>query len=796
MPYSIITKDGIKINNIPDNIPRNDISLKNKVAEIRAKQSPDSWMPTPENLAKSKQENLMRQNSQTQRGVGDTLLGVGETALSLATAVPSVIGGYAGLAGLVDGENAEERFVRGMESMIYSPRTQAGQDILERTGEALSPLMAIAPLSQISALSRIKPVSGAPILPRNERVAQAANVSKQVASKAIDATKTATRTLTEPFRAVKAGLYDPIVNQQDIIGSTLATAIGKDQVPNVIAGLERQPRTPNVRFSAGQATGSPALAAMEDTLSAINPSGELNLQARRNRAELAKGMRDIAQDEFAIDAAKQARNKATSPMYKALEDVVVSGGDELTDLLARANAAGALKEAEKVAKIRNPRAPFTLKVIDEPEGVPLRESDLPLPFETVQELPSRQALGKEPLSLSGYLRKTGGISQDYILDITGEKNPSKSGATVGLFNKKSRSMDDAVQRAVEGEYLPASVLEDVDGGVRALSELLASEIQDKQKVFPMSFDRFSRQMAQEYNQTPQDVTRMVGSPSNVPPPIAPENVIGQAIKGRDLTNLKKGIDQAIKQAEPNSPVYVELLNLKANYMDWMDRQGAGFLEANNKFAEMSKPINQMKVGKILSEKFIPATAEEFPSSLNAAQLARALKNKDEIARKVTGIKGMKLNKILTQKQLDTILGINSDASRMAEVAKLGAGQGSATARRLSVTDFIGENFKRQAPVTSKFIEILNATPIVGYATKGVSTAGSFVGKRINANIAAELERMLASDPQAVAAALKREADMINKKQIKVDFRNPIRMQSGLLGATPMASESLQPLQGQ
>lgn len=730
------------------------------------------------------------------RGLGANLVGGAETALSLATAIPAVVGGYGGLLGMADGKNAEERFARGMESMMYSPRTEAGQSMLQSTAQALSPLMAIAPLNEISALSRIKPVAGAPVLPKSERIARAANVSKDVASKAIDITKPAAKFLTEPFRAIKAGLYDPIVNQQDIIGSTLATAIGKDQVPNVIAGLQRQPRTPNVRFSAAQATGNPALAAMEDTLSAINPSGELNLQASRNRTQLARGIRDIAQDEFAVDAAKQARDAALSPEYKAIEKTTIVGGEELSDLLARSNAAGALQEAEKIAKIRNPRAPFSLKVIDEPEGVPLRESDLPSPFETVQELPKRQALEKEPMTLSGYLRKTGGISQDYILDITGEKNPRKSGATVGLFNKKARSMDDAVERAIEGEYLPMTVLDDVDGGVGALSELLAGEIQDNQKVFPMSFDRFSRQMAQEYNQTPQDVTRMVGAPSNVASPVPPENVIGQAIAGRDLINLKKGIDQAIKKAEPNSPLYVELSNLKENYMDWFGRQGVGFLEANNKFAEMSKPINQMKMGKILSEKFIPATAEEVPSSLNAAQLARALKNKDEIAKKVTGIKSAKFNKIFTKKQIDTILGINSDASRMAEVAKLGAGQGSATARRLSVTDFIGENFKRQAPFTSNLIAILNSTPVVKYATKGVGTAGSFVGKKINANISAELERMLASDPEAIASALRREAEMINKKQIKVDFRNPIRLQAGLLGATPMASQSLQPLQGQ
>ena len=722
----------------------------------------------------------------------EKIVGGLETGLSLATAIPSVVGGYAGLLDRSSKANAEERFAKGMQAMTYAPRTQAGQSMLQSTAEFLTPLQAIAPMTQMSALSRLKPVSAAPILPKSKIVSQAAGVTKQVAEKAIDVTKPAFKFLTEPLRAAKAGLYDPVVNQKDIVNSALRNAIGEQEIPNVIKSLERKAQTPNVRFSAAQASGNPALAAMEDTLSAINPSGELNLQAMRNRAELAKGVRSIAQDEFAIDAAKQARTKATEPLYKALDDVVISGGDELNTLLSRMSEAGALQEAKKISGISGKK--FNIPVIDFPRYGEMSESELPAYTQTVAELPQKVGLQKEPLSLSGYLRKTGGISQDYILDVTGEKNPSKSGATVGLFNKKARSADDAVQRAIEGDYLPESVLNEVDGGVSALMDLLSTEIQAKQKVFPLSFDNYSQQMTREYNQTPQNVTKIIGEPATAAAPLPTENIIGQAFKGRDLINLKKGIDQAIKKAEPNSPLYVELLNLKSDYMNWFDNQGKGFLEANNKFAEMSKPINQMKVGKILSDKLIPATAEEFPSSINAAQLARALKNKDEIAKKVTGIKGLQLNKILTQKQFDTILGINSDASRIAEVQKLGAGFGSPTARRLNVTDFIGENFKRQAPVTSKIIEILNSTPIVGYATKGVSTAGSFIGKKINANIAAQLEGLLASDPLAIANALKQETSLINKKKIKLNFTNPMQLESGLLGNAPMATEPLQQFQ--
>ena len=35
MPYSIVTKDGIQINNIPDDIPSDSAILKSRVAEER-----------------------------------------------------------------------------------------------------------------------------------------------------------------------------------------------------------------------------------------------------------------------------------------------------------------------------------------------------------------------------------------------------------------------------------------------------------------------------------------------------------------------------------------------------------------------------------------------------------------------------------------------------------------------------------------------------------------------------------------------------------------------------------------
>ena len=40
-------------------------------------------------------------------------------------------------------------------------------------------------------------------------------------------------------------------------------------------------------------------------------------------------------------------------------------------------------------------------------------------------------------------------------------------------------------------------------------------------------------------------------------------------------------------------------------------------------------------------------------------------------------------------------------------------------------------------------------------------------------MAMELDRLLATDPQGIANMLRKELDMINNKQIKVEFNNPV-----------------------
>lgn len=103
-----------------------------------------------------------------ERTVGDVLVGAGETALTLGTgATGGVVGAIGGAAGGFAREIANGEFgsqaaanriaqssMKGMEALTYAPRTEAGQDYTQATGEALAPLAAFGPMTgEMAALA-------------------------------------------------------------------------------------------------------------------------------------------------------------------------------------------------------------------------------------------------------------------------------------------------------------------------------------------------------------------------------------------------------------------------------------------------------------------------------------------------------------------------------------------------------------------------------------------------------------------------------------------------------------------
>lgn len=173
MPYSITTQDGITINNIPDNVDKNDVSLKNRVAQIRAgKIDPETNAPIDNQIPT---EAVLNRNQTVPKdfSLGEKAIGAGEAALSTLTGIPaSLAGAYRALPTLItQGQKpAEQQFEKTTGSLTYQPRTELGQEYAGNVGEVLQQ-------SGIQGLMGM-PVQGATVPKLKSNLSQAQNVTR------------------------------------------------------------------------------------------------------------------------------------------------------------------------------------------------------------------------------------------------------------------------------------------------------------------------------------------------------------------------------------------------------------------------------------------------------------------------------------------------------------------------------------------------------------------------------------------------------------------------------------------
>lgn len=176
MPYSITTKDGITIQNIPDNIDPNDQVLRDRVTAERAKLAAPEEVAIPDVIPEDYQApegfetfiDVDKQGIPTRRvrpiaaepTIGEQIAGAGETALALGT---GATGGFAGQIGgtlkglaeqILSGEFGTQEAARaversaqeGAQALTYEPRTEVGQEYTQAVAETLAPLEALGPL--------------------------------------------------------------------------------------------------------------------------------------------------------------------------------------------------------------------------------------------------------------------------------------------------------------------------------------------------------------------------------------------------------------------------------------------------------------------------------------------------------------------------------------------------------------------------------------------------------------------------------------------------------------------------
>lgn len=179
MPYSIQTKDGIKINNIPDDIAPDSDILKQRVAQERAKlggSAPSALSPQqmsgevpalPSQMAQAPV--VYSPAPAPERTAGERITGGVEAAGALGTgATGGMLGQIAGTGqGMLEylskgdfskppGELVQQRAMEGASRLTYKPTTEAGQEYTQAIGEAVAPLAAFAPLAgEISGVANM-----------------------------------------------------------------------------------------------------------------------------------------------------------------------------------------------------------------------------------------------------------------------------------------------------------------------------------------------------------------------------------------------------------------------------------------------------------------------------------------------------------------------------------------------------------------------------------------------------------------------------------------------------------------
>jgi len=148
MPYSITTRDGITINNIPDDVAQDSEELKSRVARIRASGAPSAEpqappVPVPVDPT-----------------LGQNIIGAGETALTLAT---GATGGALGMIGgtlkglaeqILSGQFGTQEAVQMIQksaqdaasALTFAPRTERGQEMTQATGEFLGNALPVLPI--------------------------------------------------------------------------------------------------------------------------------------------------------------------------------------------------------------------------------------------------------------------------------------------------------------------------------------------------------------------------------------------------------------------------------------------------------------------------------------------------------------------------------------------------------------------------------------------------------------------------------------------------------------------------
>ena len=334
MPYSITTKDGITINNIPDDVAPDSAELKQRVAAIRA--GGGQAAPAAQVAEAQPSTSLGRELGLAARPMAGTVLTAGGM-------LPMVVDPLVNLYNLATGSSAPtmtQAVDRTLSSVFPAPKTptervvqdiatagygvgglanlatKAAPTLTSTVPKAVAEMFSTSPQAQAAAATAASAASG---MLREGGAPPALQLGGAMVAGMV-APGGPTLSTTQRALAAPKGLVQPFTREgREVIAGNVLRNVATDP-ERAIANLQQaRPTVPGVRVTTAAGARDPGLAGAETTLRSalFDPSNQFGGVLSANQQALMDAYRRISGRPGSIPRAETKRAGVTAPMREA-----------------------------------------------------------------------------------------------------------------------------------------------------------------------------------------------------------------------------------------------------------------------------------------------------------------------------------------------------------------------------------------------------------------------------------------------------------------------------------------------
>jgi hypothetical protein len=324
MPYSITTKDGITINNIPDDVAPDSPELKQRVAQIRAsggQDQPQGSLGREIGLATRPMASAALTGFGTLPLVVDPLvnlynLATGSSAPTMTKAVDTTLTA----AGFPQPQTGTERVVQDVAGAGYSVggaanlAARAAPFLTGTVPREVAKFFSTSPQAQAAAATA---ASGAAGMLREGGAPPALQVGGAMMAGMV-APGGPTLSTTQRALAAPSGLVRPFTQEgREVIVGNVLRNLATDPDRAMANLRQAQTTVPGVRVTTAAGARDPGLAAAETPIRALDQSGAFPSVLTGNQQSLLEAYRRISGRPGSIERAETKRSSITAPMRES-----------------------------------------------------------------------------------------------------------------------------------------------------------------------------------------------------------------------------------------------------------------------------------------------------------------------------------------------------------------------------------------------------------------------------------------------------------------------------------------------